>query len=264
MRNNFLICTLLAGLTQSIQLSGEAHQQEHAAEHEADLQAHHDAEKAAEAEAQPPKEGLIELKRERFEDLDFLQIDTSTTTSTGTCGAWHDRVKNGQNIFYGVQSGSAEFVDPTFPHETAIRDDGNPSFVNGGGLQSASQSAEWSTALTHDLEKEITPSLAQLVSVHMISVKERSATAGSCTAWPLSQRSPAESRESSSTMDSAQMESTESSFTSSESQPLLSLMTVFHSALQEARSSARSVQMVPSGESFLRKPSQRLSEHTRR
>jgi len=143
MRNNFLICTLLAGLTQSIQLSGEAHQQEHAAEHEADLQAHHDAEKAAEAEAQPPNEKLIELKRERFEDLDFLQIDTATTTSTGTCGAWHDRVKNGQNIFYGVQSGSAEFVDPTFPHDTAIRDDGNPSFVNGGGLQSASQSAEW-------------------------------------------------------------------------------------------------------------------------
>jgi len=121
-----------------------------------------------------------------------------------------------------------------------------------------------STALTHDLTKKITPSLAQLVSVHMISVKDRSATAGSCTVWLLSQRSPAESRESSSTMNSAQMESTESSFTSSESQPLLSLMTVFHSALQEARSSARSVQMVPSGESFLRKPSQRLSEHTRR
>ena len=83
---------------------------------------------------------MIELKREKLEDLDFLQIDT---LQSGTCGAWHDRVKNGQNIFYGVQSGSAEFVDPTFPHDTAIRDDANPSFVNGSNLISAANSATW-------------------------------------------------------------------------------------------------------------------------
>ena len=123
MRNNFLICTLLAGLTHSIQLH------EHLEEHVQAIERHHDADKAD----QPTKDQLIELKeRDRLVDLDFLQTDTEA--SSGTCGAWHDRVKDAQNIFYGVQSGSTEFVDSTFPHGTAIRDDNNPSFVNGGGL----------------------------------------------------------------------------------------------------------------------------------
>jgi uncharacterized membrane protein len=131
MRNNFLICTLLAGLTQAIQLSGDEHQ-DHVPDHELAISEQHRAERDGLAQrGQPPKDTMIELKRERLEDLDFLQVDT---LQAGTCGEYHDIVKNGQNIFYGVQSGSAEFIDPTFPHATAISNNANRSFVSGPGL----------------------------------------------------------------------------------------------------------------------------------
>ena len=75
MRNNFLICTLLAGLTHSIQLSGDD-LHEHVEEHELEIQRHHDEDKAN----QPPKDTLIELKeRDRLVDLDLLQTDTEAS-----------------------------------------------------------------------------------------------------------------------------------------------------------------------------------------
>ena len=52
-------------------------------------------------------------------ELSQLQAEGDTFT----CAVYHDRVRNGRNIFYGVQAGSSEYRDPTFPADgTMIRD----------------------------------------------------------------------------------------------------------------------------------------------
>jgi hypothetical protein len=72
---------------------------------------------------------------------DLAQLEM---TSGNYCHEWHERVKNAQNIFYGVQSGSSEYVDPTFPREDMIRDDVNPSFNPGGSnLVNIENTARW-------------------------------------------------------------------------------------------------------------------------
>ena len=45
MRNNFLICTLLAGMTQAIQLSNDE-QQDHVADRELEISEHHRADRS--------------------------------------------------------------------------------------------------------------------------------------------------------------------------------------------------------------------------
>ena len=110
MRNNFLICTLLAGLTESLTL-------------QANMQMYNNDE-------QPT-------------DLGFSEVEIESVTNPH-CGAAHDRIKNAQNIFYGVQAGSSEYVDTTFPRDTMIRDNTNPSFVSGGStLTTKASEATW-------------------------------------------------------------------------------------------------------------------------
>ena len=43
------------------------------------------------------------------------------------CAYYHERVKSAQNIFYNVQSGTAEYVDASFPEDRMIRWDAHPS-----------------------------------------------------------------------------------------------------------------------------------------
>ena len=55
-------------------------------------------------------------------NLSYTQLETGPEFTLDTCSAYHDRVKQGRNIFYAVQAGSAEYSDSTFPHSLAIRD----------------------------------------------------------------------------------------------------------------------------------------------
>ena len=61
--------------------------------------------------------------------------------STSICHVAQERVKQAQDIFYGVQAGSLEYKDLTFPQETAIRNDAHPS--GQGNLSAARDAVTW-------------------------------------------------------------------------------------------------------------------------
>jgi hypothetical protein len=68
---------------------------------------------------------LIQQQVDQFSmptPYDLAQVESANlVTNENRCHFAHDRVKNASDIFYGVNSGSSEYIDATFPHDYAIR-----------------------------------------------------------------------------------------------------------------------------------------------